>query len=256
MTIIDREGIDALSIRRLGSELNVNGVSLYHHFKNKEAILVGAAELALEKTPIGVRPEPHSNWQDWLLDGARQLRDVLRAHPGLLPIIVQLRTLGVHAKALEHITGRLIEYGVPRKRILSIFDALERYVVGSVTRDVDSGDSLADRTYDRTTHPSLHSVATARDLSEDELFDCVVLGIIESVRTAKPGAASSSGSASGRKAAPRRRSAAAAGKGPKNAKPNPKSPAPKQPRPGHPDPAGRQAGAPTGTEADGDPAQR
>ena len=45
--IIDTEGLDALSLRRLAIELNVNPASLYHHFSNKEEILVGAAMLAL-----------------------------------------------------------------------------------------------------------------------------------------------------------------------------------------------------------------
>ena len=43
LRIIDAEGLESLSVRRLAIELNVNGASLYHHFKNKEEILVGAA---------------------------------------------------------------------------------------------------------------------------------------------------------------------------------------------------------------------
>ena len=42
LRIIDEEGLEELSIRRLGKELNVRGISLYHHFKSKADILVGA----------------------------------------------------------------------------------------------------------------------------------------------------------------------------------------------------------------------
>jgi len=43
LDIIDTEGIDALSIRYLAEKLGVNGASLYHHFQNKDEIVVGAA---------------------------------------------------------------------------------------------------------------------------------------------------------------------------------------------------------------------
>ena len=64
LRIIDTEGLDALSVRRLAVELNVNAASLYHHFRNKDEILVGAAQLALAevRTP-DTRDEP---WQSWL----------------------------------------------------------------------------------------------------------------------------------------------------------------------------------------------
>ena len=57
LRIIDEEGLDALSIRRLGDELNVRGISLYHHFPSKEHILIGACELAL----CECQADPHRN---------------------------------------------------------------------------------------------------------------------------------------------------------------------------------------------------
>lgn len=45
--IIDEHGLQGLSIRRLAEALGVNGASLYHHFRNKDEILAGVAELAL-----------------------------------------------------------------------------------------------------------------------------------------------------------------------------------------------------------------
>src|SRR2546425_13303969 len=64
LEIIDGEGLDAFSIRRLATELDINGASLYHHFANKDEILAGVAELALAdvRTPT----DPDADWREWL----------------------------------------------------------------------------------------------------------------------------------------------------------------------------------------------
>jgi len=43
--LADREGIDALSMRKLGQELGVEAMSLYNHVANKDEILVGIADI-------------------------------------------------------------------------------------------------------------------------------------------------------------------------------------------------------------------
>ena len=45
LRIVDDEGIDALTMRRLAATLEVNPMSLYHHLPNKAAVLAGLAEL-------------------------------------------------------------------------------------------------------------------------------------------------------------------------------------------------------------------
>ena len=47
LRIIDEEGLDAVSIERIASELGVRGPSLYHHFADKAAILTEVARLVL-----------------------------------------------------------------------------------------------------------------------------------------------------------------------------------------------------------------
>src|SRR5580704_7435789 len=83
LRIIDREGLDALSVRRIGEELGVNSASLYHHFQNKHDIVVSAAELALLRTPLRLPTSSVSDWRELLLLGSQQLRDFLLSHPEL-----------------------------------------------------------------------------------------------------------------------------------------------------------------------------
>ena len=60
--LADREGLDALTMRRLGADLGVEAMSLYKHVANKEAILNGIVELVVgeieipSEGPTGKRP--------------------------------------------------------------------------------------------------------------------------------------------------------------------------------------------------------
>jgi TetR/AcrR family tetracycline transcriptional repressor len=82
LRIVDEEGIDALTMRRLASTLGVNPMSLYHHLPNKAAVLGGLAELVF----AGVeRSDPGDAvpWQEQLKNAARAYRNALKAHPNL-----------------------------------------------------------------------------------------------------------------------------------------------------------------------------
>lgn len=80
--IVDDEGIDALTMRRLAATLEVNPMSLYHHLPNKAAVLAGLAELVFAGLEY---PDPGDAvpWDEQLKDAARAYRNALRAHPNL-----------------------------------------------------------------------------------------------------------------------------------------------------------------------------
>ena len=82
LRIVDDEGIDALTMRRLAATLKVNPMSLYHHLPNKAAVLAGLAELVFAGLEL---PDPGDAvpWEEQLKDAARAYRDGLRAHPNL-----------------------------------------------------------------------------------------------------------------------------------------------------------------------------
>ncbi|WP_433012474.1 TetR/AcrR family transcriptional regulator [Kribbella sp. CA-294648] len=82
LRIVDTEGIEAMTMRRLASTLGVNPMSIYHHLPNKAAVFAGLAELVfaqLESSP----PDDSIAWQDELKNAAEAYRDALRAHPNL-----------------------------------------------------------------------------------------------------------------------------------------------------------------------------
>ncbi|WP_419916183.1 TetR/AcrR family transcriptional regulator [Candidatus Poriferisodalis sp.] len=132
LRVIDDDGIDALSVRRLGRELGVSSAALYHHFENKQEIVVGAAELALRRTPLTDVWSDDGAPEELLIQGAHLLLDTLSAHPALMPVLVDRRRTGM---------GRLVPEGNDTRAVDLCFDLLERFVIGTVYRS-SLGDHL------------------------------------------------------------------------------------------------------------------
>lgn len=87
LALIDAEGIDALSMRRLARDLGVEAMSLYHHVPNKEALLDGVVELALTAQAPGAPPEGQ-DWQATVSAAVCGFRRALIAHPNVLPHMI------------------------------------------------------------------------------------------------------------------------------------------------------------------------
>jgi TetR/AcrR family tetracycline transcriptional repressor len=197
LEIIDSEGIESLSIRRLAERLNVNGASLYHHFENKEDIVSGAAEVALE----GVRRpridgEP---WRVWMLRNARLLRGAFLQHPDLVPVMLRREPLGIGTSELESTAERLEYEGVPIGAIAPMMEALELFTVGSALHE-SRADPATIATAGAGATPHLDLALGQRSISAEEIFDKVCGQIMDTViATAAERAAGTPKKASGRK---------------------------------------------------------
>jgi TetR/AcrR family tetracycline transcriptional repressor len=179
LDIIDREGIDALSIRRLADGLGVNGASLYHHFENKEEIVVGAAKLALDEVRT---PQTHDEpWRVWILRNNRRLRQAFRDHPDLVPVMLRRRPLGIGEAQMDATVVRLEEENVPTGAIAPMLEALELYAIGSALHEARGEDSDTGEARDAEKAPNLARAYEQRTLSADEIFDTVCEKIIDTV---------------------------------------------------------------------------
>ena len=182
LTIIDEDGLAGLSIRRLADALGVNGASLYHHFKNKDEILVGAAELALSNVRTPEASDDH--WRHWLSQNARNLRNALLEHPGLVPLIVSKRSLGMGAHMLDTSAERLMAEGVPSAAVMPLLDALEFFAIGSALHDTQGYSPEDKHDIDGDTYPALAKAMSESGLSSDEIFDLVTSSILDAIEAA------------------------------------------------------------------------
>jgi TetR/AcrR family transcriptional regulator, tetracycline repressor protein len=82
---VDREGLEALSMRKLGAELGVEAMSLYNHVPNKGALLDGMVEVLLGE--LEVPPEDEA-WEERVREAYRAFRKVALEHPNVFPLLV------------------------------------------------------------------------------------------------------------------------------------------------------------------------
>ncbi|GAB3987139.1 TetR/AcrR family transcriptional regulator [Actinoallomurus acanthiterrae] len=81
LRLLDAEGLDKLSLRRIAAELDVRAPALYWHFANKRALLDHMADVILAPAvPALAGPAHPDEWPQWLLRTAELLRSTLLAH--------------------------------------------------------------------------------------------------------------------------------------------------------------------------------
>ncbi|GAA2623474.1 TetR/AcrR family transcriptional regulator [Actinomadura fulvescens] len=93
--LADRDGLDALTMRRLAQEVGVEAMSLYHHVANKEAVFDGLVEVVLGEIMAAVEevkaPSPGEDWQAALRARILAAREVLLRHRWA-PQVLETRT--------------------------------------------------------------------------------------------------------------------------------------------------------------------
>lgn len=85
LQLIDREGLEGFSMRKLGAMLGVEAMSLYNHVESKQALFDGVIELLIVQDPSPKPPDATPREELWAF--AHAFRDVLRAHPRVLPLV-------------------------------------------------------------------------------------------------------------------------------------------------------------------------
>ncbi|MGY5884641.1 TetR/AcrR family transcriptional regulator C-terminal domain-containing protein [Modestobacter lacusdianchii] len=86
---IDEHGFEALTMRRLGARLGVEGMALYRHVHGRNDLLDGVVETVVDE--LYGDPDVHlaaeHGWQDYLIRLAHGLRRIALAHPAVFPLL-------------------------------------------------------------------------------------------------------------------------------------------------------------------------
>jgi TetR/AcrR family transcriptional regulator, tetracycline repressor protein len=130
LRLVDEEGMGALSMRRLGAELAVNPMSIYHHLPGKGAVISGLVELVF--SGMRVRYSDGSPWQDQVRAWAETYRDLVRSHPNLVLEIVSSAAAVTEAVLLvnEPLYAALDEAGLPPAVVVVVADTVVDFVHG------------------------------------------------------------------------------------------------------------------------------
>lgn len=115
IAIADKNGIEALSMRKLATDLNIQAMSLYHHFKTKDELLSCMADKLIGGMGLPDQEDECLDWRMILRKRAASARDLFRSHLWLPQVIDFQVHSGV--KRLEYLDSYI---GVLRKAGLSI----------------------------------------------------------------------------------------------------------------------------------------
>lgn len=126
--LVERDGAEALSMRRLGAALGVEGMALYHHVAGREELVRAIAERLLE--PLRDL-EPDADWREACRRFARALRAIAARHPATFALVglQPLRSPG-SLLPVERLLGTLVAGGFPAPDALAVYRAVASYARG------------------------------------------------------------------------------------------------------------------------------
>ncbi len=136
VALLDAEGLDGVTTRKLAARLGVQSPTLYWHIPNKAALVTAIAEAILEQQfPELASPAPEECWQEWLIGLAERLRRALLAHPDGARIIsasqLSLKMAAISELAMSTLVGR----GIPLRHARLIVLTVLRFTVGYVLEE-------------------------------------------------------------------------------------------------------------------------
>ena len=134
--LLDRDGPDAFSMRRLGAALKVDPMAVYHHLPNKAALFDAVVDTVWARTVLE-EPDADATWQQVVTSIFHALRGELLAHPKLVSIVATRPVATPHMLTLvERALGWLDSAGLPPAEAMKLLDCLVGYTVGKVAGEV------------------------------------------------------------------------------------------------------------------------
>ena len=159
---VDGEGLDSLSMRKLGTELGVEAMSLYNHVPNKGALLDGMVEVLLGDLDI---PSESEGWEDRIREAYRAFRRLAHEHPNVSPLLVVRPPDTMDGVWLvEEFLKTLREAGFDPETSLYAFRALSSYASGYAIAEIrgfamePTGSRLGASTLPPEDFPSIHEL--------------------------------------------------------------------------------------------------
>ena len=173
LALADAEGLRAVTMRRLGSELGVEAMSLYHHVPNKEALLDGLVELVLEEARV---VPPRADWREHMTAHAHALRAAGHAHPRVMQLFAT-RAVGspAWAGAVEDTLAVLLAAGFAPQEAVHVYRLHATFVTGYVLWELRQADAQPLDAYldqlDPAAYPATHALAGTLEATDpDEEF--------------------------------------------------------------------------------------
>lgn len=133
LDLVDAEGVEALSMRRLAAELDAGTTSVYWHVGDKDRLLDLVLDAVLGEVAL---PDGRGPWRDRLAELAADLRAVLSRHRDVARLYALRPAVGPHALGiLEYVLATLCAAGLDEAQVPYAYSLLLTHVAGFVQHE-------------------------------------------------------------------------------------------------------------------------
>jgi AcrR family transcriptional regulator len=198
MRLADQGGLESLTMRRLGQELGVEAMAMYHYFANRDQIVDGIVDLVFAEIEL---PSDDGDWKAAMRRRAISLRDVLLRHRWAIGLMESRRNGGpANLRHHDAMIGSLRAGGMDIPMAAHAYSLLDSYIYGfaltKMTLPFDTGEEIAEvaqglrQSFDLSEYPHFvemigHALEPGYDYGDEFEYGLdVVLDGLESVLAA------------------------------------------------------------------------
>jgi AcrR family transcriptional regulator len=135
LQIAERDGLEALTMRRVADELGTGPASLYRHVAGQDELRVELVDYVLGK--LSSLPSRESDWRATAEWGARQMRGHLLEHSAIMPLLGSAQLLGPNSMVGREFALRLlVDAGLSAEDAVRAYLAVTHFVFAEVQQDI------------------------------------------------------------------------------------------------------------------------
>ena len=136
--VIDADGLDALTMRRLGREMGADPTAMYRHFRSKDELLLAVCDRLLGSMLDAL--EPGDGWRATLRDMSWKAWETYHRHPHLAHLLsLSPEVLDHHERLTEIALSALTETGLSDADAALSYHMLVGYTAGVASASAESG---------------------------------------------------------------------------------------------------------------------
>ncbi|MEU9254708.1 TetR/AcrR family transcriptional regulator C-terminal domain-containing protein [Streptomyces sp. NPDC048270] len=181
--LVDAEGLEAVSTRRLAAALGVSGPSLYNHFRTKDEILDAVADAVSARVDLSMFEAGRPDWRGALHAWAHSYRDALSDHPNIVPVLARgpgRRPAGL--RLADAVFGAMTEAGWPPAQATRIGALMRYFILGSAMASFARGFVDDETAYDPADYPHLgqaHLLAEHQHEVDEGAFETGLAALLD-----------------------------------------------------------------------------
>lgn len=138
VSIIGAEGLDAFTMPRLAEEFGIRVPSLYHHFRDRDDVLLAVVQYVAGTAVASSDIVPGPDWPDFFVTLAVNFRRSFLRHANATPLLLRYRPRDLLPGGYEAAAVFLKQSEVPVSLHIRILDGMETLMIGAIICEVMS----------------------------------------------------------------------------------------------------------------------